>query len=325
MTTTRTRPIPNHGTASRYRGDPRNGRWDPCKCNDCRADYNRKRKAVLLRKARGQESRRDVNEVATHIERLLNTGWTCNTIADAAGVDRRGMYNIRFRRQKSVNHATANRILGIRTPGAAYWVDATSSRRRVQALAAIGWSQDYIGRKAGVTHTTITHVAGNRSKLVAATTRDAIAAVYRDLCETPGPSGWVRARAAKFGWAGPIAWDDDTIGDPNAIPEWTGYCGTDRGWWTHRQQNIPVCDACDQAHTQWKRDHQHLPRTELMASLNASRASASQRGEAIAHDGRELLAQGHTPEQAAARLGISTDYLHQELRRHPAPGESEAA
>lgn len=35
---------------------------------------------------------------------------------------------------------------------------------------------------------------------------------------TPGPSNRVRARAARAGWAPPLAWDDN-IDDPDAVPD----------------------------------------------------------------------------------------------------------
>lgn len=211
-------------------------------------------------------------------------------------------------------------------------IDATGTRRRMQALATLGWCAPAVHQHINfVTVRAIANLKG-REQVTARLAR-AVRDFYRQVCGNPAEKHGVPTTAAKRArtgakrnrWAGPSTWDDDTIDDPNAKPDWTGYCGTDRGWWSHRQQNIPSCAACDGAHAEWKRDHGHLSRSELMTALSASRAAASDRGPTIAHDGRELLAQGFTYQQAAARLGISTDYLHTELRRHPAPGESEAA
>ncbi|WP_295694431.1 hypothetical protein, partial [Lapillicoccus sp.] len=43
--------------------------------------------------------------------------------------------------------------------------------------------------------------------------------VYDRLSMTPGPSPTARARAAARGYAPPLAWDDDTIDDPRALPD----------------------------------------------------------------------------------------------------------
>ncbi|MFH8867103.1 hypothetical protein [Streptomyces griseus] len=211
-------------------------------------------------------------------------------------------------------------------------IDATGTRRRMQALAALGWSAPAVHQRIDfVTARAIANLKA-REQVTARLAR-AVRDFYRQVCGSPAEKHGVptaaakqaRTGAARNRWPGPSAWDDDTIDDPDAKPDWTGHCGTDRGWWSHRQQDIPLCEACEQAHSQWKKEHGHLSRSELMTALCASKASASRRGETIAHDGRELLDQGYTFEHAAERLGITTQHLHQELRRHPAPCESEAA
>ncbi|WP_432008669.1 hypothetical protein [Streptomyces bacillaris] len=211
-------------------------------------------------------------------------------------------------------------------------IDATGTRRRMQALAALGWIAPAVHQRINFVNVRTIANLKSREQVTARLAR-AVRDFYRQVCGSPAEKYGVPTAAAKQArtvakrnrWADPSAWDDDTIDDPDARPEWTGCCGTDRGWWTHRQQDIPTCEACDQAHAEWKKEHGHLPRPKLMAALCASRASASRRGEAIAHDGRELLDQGYSYEHAAERLGITTQHLQQELRRHPAPGESEAA
>ncbi|WP_097982853.1 hypothetical protein [Streptomyces sp. f150] len=204
------------------------------------------------------------------------------------------------------------------------YIDSTGTVRRVRALIALGYTLIDIAESANVAVARVQTLAAGYPSL-RRTVAERITNTYRALSETPGTNTRAKNRALANRWAPPATWDDDTIDDPQARPEWTGHCGTDRGWWSHRQQNIPMCEACDQAHAEWKAEHAHLPRSEFMTRLTASRASASRRGETIAHDGRELLAQGHTVELAAERLGITLQHLHQELRRHPASVESEAA
>ncbi|MFJ6316024.1 hypothetical protein ACIQJW_08085 [Streptomyces californicus] len=320
--TRRSRPLAPHGTYSRANGQ--HGIRPPCPCEPCRTTRNRVKKQQRLNRHRGIPPLVDAAPAAKRLHELHEkSGW--DDIARAAGTSGAHLRQIAFGRLPQISPKTQAKIMAIRpaTTGGQY-IDSTGTVRRVRALIALGYTLIEIAEAATVAVARVQTLAAGYPSL-RRTVANRIANAYRELSETPGTNTRAKNRAIANRWAPPAAWDDDTIDDPAAIPDWTGHCGTDRGWWTHRQQNIPMCDACDQAHTQWKHDHQHLPRTELMASLNASRAAASQRGEAIAHDGRELLAQGHTPEQAAARLGISADYLHQELRRHPLDERQEMA
>lgn len=320
--TRRGRALAPHGTYSRANGQ--HGIRPPCHCEPCRTTRNRVKKQQRLNRHRGIPPLVDAAPAAKRLHELHETsGW--DDIARAAGTSGAHLRQIAFGRLQQISPKTQAKIMAIRPAATGgQYIDSTGTVRRVRALIALGYTLIDIAETANVAVARVQPLAAGYPSL-RRTVAERITNAYRELSETPGTNTRAKNRAIANRWAPPAAWDDDTIDDPAAIPDWTGYCGTDRGWWSHRQQNIPTCQACDEAHTQWKRDHQHLSRTELMASLNASRASASLRGEAIAYDGRELLAQGHTPEQAAARLGISTDYLHQELRRRPLDEQQEMA
>lgn len=95
-------------------------------------------------------------------------------------------------------------------------VDATGTRRRVQALSALGWSQSYLGERFGVGVSAVQQ--WTVSSLVQAKTATSVRRLYDELSMTPGPSARARGWAAKRGWPPPLAWDDDTIDDPAARP-----------------------------------------------------------------------------------------------------------
>jgi hypothetical protein len=257
--------------------------------------------------------------------------WT--QIAQATGCDPRGMQLIISGQRTEINRSTQTKILAVKpaaTPAPGMYIDAVGLRRRIQALSAIGYSCIYLADRIGTAEVRLHRIANGSQPSVRWVLASRIIAIYNELSHTPAPAGRSRTRvirhAAANRWAAPVAWDDDTIDDPNAVPDWTGFCGTDRGWWTHRQQDVPVCPACENAHAEWKQARQHLSRSELMTELTAARANAAGRGEAIVHDGRELLAQGLSHEQAAERLGITRAYLLQELGRRPEiTGEQVAA
>ena len=123
--------------------------------------------------------------------------------------------------------------------------------------------------------------------------------------------------ARRNGWAPPGAWDDDQIDDPQAHPEWTGECGTDRGYWVHRRQQLPMCTRCETAHEKWLTEHADLAPQARNQLQFAARISASSREADLATDARELLRLGVGIEQAAERHGVTRNHLQQALLRHP--------
>ncbi|NUP42355.1 MAG: hypothetical protein HOY76_36320 [Streptomyces sp.] len=131
--------------------------------------------------------------------------------------------------------------------------DAAGTVRRLQALVAAGWPVLHIAAELGMFPTHVSHLM--RMSVTTLRTARRVAAVYDRLWNidpaTHGatPKGTLRARnlAAASGWAPAAAWDDDTIDDPAAHPDWTGHCGTVRGVAAHDQYGIPLCPPCQAA------------------------------------------------------------------------------
>jgi hypothetical protein len=98
-------------------------------------------------------------------------------------------------------------------------VDPTGTRRRIEALRAIGWPIRVIAAEAGVSHGTLHYTMG-RSERIHLDTARRFADVYDRLSmRLPGRvDPRVVKRAQEMGWAPPLAWDDDTIDDPKARP-----------------------------------------------------------------------------------------------------------
>ncbi|MCW2757010.1 MAG: hypothetical protein JWO46_756 [Nocardioidaceae bacterium] len=105
-------------------------------------------------------------------------------------------------------------------------VPALGSQRRIQALAALGWSYTEIAAAAGMTHRNhirriVVGQKGRPCRYLSRKTAAAIAAAFDKLSMTiPDQrlSGRTRAWARRQGWAPPLAWDDDTIDDPTVRP-----------------------------------------------------------------------------------------------------------
>lgn len=95
-------------------------------------------------------------------------------------------------------------------------VDATGTRRRIQALMALGWPGHAIAGHCGWrTGEAVFEIT--RRNWVQRSTAEAVAHVYEHLSMTPGPSAQTRARAARMGWPPPLAWDD--IDNPDEQPD----------------------------------------------------------------------------------------------------------
>ena len=104
-------------------------------------------------------------------------------------------------------------------------IDPTGTRRRVQALGVHGWPRHWMARQIGMSESPFKR-ALNKERVTARIAR-AVAGLYdewwnRDPLEyglLPKSVARVKADAARAGWHGPLAWDDDTIDDPAAVPQ----------------------------------------------------------------------------------------------------------
>lgn len=97
-------------------------------------------------------------------------------------------------------------------------ISALGARRRVQALAAIGWTYREIGER--MTPPISSEAVGKLIRFDT-TYRDKaeqIARVYDELWNTPGTSVKTRRRAEASGWFPPMDWDDDRLDDPDYVP-----------------------------------------------------------------------------------------------------------
>jgi transcriptional regulator with XRE-family HTH domain len=131
---------------------------------------------------------------------------------------------------RRVRTQTADRILAIKpsldaaAPSAL--VDGTGTRRRLQALVAMGWPQKALSRRLGLDRNTVNDQVNSYTPAHGSTAR-AVRDLYDELWNVdPLQAGvgkrWVaeaKALAKARGWAPPGAWDDDYIDSPAAVPD----------------------------------------------------------------------------------------------------------
>lgn len=102
------------------------------------------------------------------------------------------------------------------------------SRRRIEALQALGWSAEALSLRLGYSrawlHATL---HANRGGRISRRNAEKIANLYDDLSMTLPPethcTGRQRDLARRNGYAPPLSWDDDTIDDPTAKPRGISY------------------------------------------------------------------------------------------------------
>lgn len=177
----------------------------------------------------------DRERVRAHLQMLVDLGCSHASIAAARGHTGQTVTNILNRdRHTLMRGATAHRWLSLtvaaifeHAPDGAL-VPSIPSRRRYEALRALGWRQSDIVERAMVMNGTDLspgHFASDRR--VSAQRHRTMAAIYTELETTPGPSARARAIALNRGYLPPAAWDDidDLDEDPTATapaaePDW---------------------------------------------------------------------------------------------------------
>jgi hypothetical protein len=178
----------------------------------CESHYRR-----LIRM--GRHGWRPASLVRPHLDALRGLGWTWDQIATAAGLSTYVPHHAGTGRGRWVRVESVAAILAVPlTPvDSRRGVDSCGIRRRVQALAWMGWPAAEVARRVGTTRSALaTLMLPTRRPSVALHRR--VATVYEQLCTLPGPSAVTAGRAHGLGHAPPLAWDEDTIDQPTTRP-----------------------------------------------------------------------------------------------------------
>jgi hypothetical protein len=138
----------------------------------------------------------------------------------AAGVSRSTVLHIARHKHPTCNRESAERILAVR-PRIVRNTDrvpAVGTRRRLQALYAMGHGSTVLSARTGLSKAAIQNLLYERAQDTTAATYKAVRATYRSLAVVPGSSNRAKASARAAGWFPPAAWDDD-IDSPAAMPD----------------------------------------------------------------------------------------------------------
>lgn len=216
----------------------------------CVKQYNCRRPECLARSADYMRNRYrqiaygrwqpyiDAAPVRAHVRMLMSHSIGIQRVRALSGVSNGGLCRLMYgdstrgrTPSKRVRTQTADKILAVTpsldlvAPGA--HVDGTGTRRRLQALVAVGWPQVSLARIAEVDKLTINDQVNEAFSTAYGSTARTVRALYNQLWNVdPTTYGvarrWIeeaRALAVAKGWAPPGAWDDDYIDSPAATPD----------------------------------------------------------------------------------------------------------
>jgi hypothetical protein len=100
-----------------------------------------------------------------------------------------------------------------------FQVDICGTQRRIRALRRIGWPQEYIASRLGISSSVVGQLLGPQYRYVGVGRARAIRDLYAELHMKLGPSQFSVTWAANRGWPPPWAWDDETIDHPDTEPD----------------------------------------------------------------------------------------------------------
>jgi len=287
---------------------------DRCRCQPCCAANSEYEKQRSRAKAYGRPTTVlvDAEPVRAHVQAVLASGVGWKRLARVAQVHSSAVSRLLYGRRrpggrqepptKRMRPEVAQALLAVPTPEVrqlpgGVTVDGTGTRRRLQALAIIGWSIGRLAVEADVDRQSLDGALAGRPVL--ARNAQAVAAVYDRLWNRPPTAsdrhqqgGITRTinQAKRADWASPLAWDDESIDDPQARPN--------RGVALRQVQGI----AFD----------------EIAVERSMSGDQVSLRPVERAEVVHRLTAAGYTASDIAARVGIdarSVQRIRDERRR----------
>jgi len=209
-----------HGTRAAYVSDR-------CRCAACR-EANRvvagqRRRAIAYG---GWNPYVAADEAREHVGRLSDVGIGLKQLARLSGVPYSTLSRLMWGHpshgdppSERIRPHTSRHILAVPADQSGLadgsLVNATGTRRRLQALVAIGWTRADLARELGRTPTNLRHTM--RSAKVKGSTAIAVRELYQRLWNTPPEertagqqrtASDARAYARQRGWLVPLAWDD---------------------------------------------------------------------------------------------------------------------
>lgn len=211
---------------------------DQCRCEHCRKalrDYERWRHR---QRAYGRVPFVDAEPARRHVRALQAANMGTHQIARVSGVPH-GTLSALLYGDSTRSHPPSRRIrlrtarallavhASLHTLAGTAPIDGTGTRRRLQSLVALGWTQAQLADQMGMDPSNLRRLLRGTGA-VSVSTAHAARALYDQFWDQHPPETTYRERIAattarrhaqEHQWPPPMAWDDATLDDPEATPE----------------------------------------------------------------------------------------------------------
>ena len=201
-----------------------------CKRQECLEARRYKQKKNKLLRSTGRPGTVSPERAAAHIQRFRAAGLQDKDIKITLGLATNTFY--RILRGLPLTRVTEQRILSVPVPSptgrviSLATVPAVGTHRRLQALLWQGWPIGELEQRLGVHAGWITRTL-REGKSVRMAVEVRVKSLYDGLWNVSAERSGVdpdlvlvtQQLALRAGFAGPLAWDDDTIDDPAAVPQ----------------------------------------------------------------------------------------------------------
>lgn len=191
---------------------------DRCRCFTCRIAKHRYRERSEAGLVDGYV---DAEPVREHVLALQALGWGQRRLERAAGVSRDVIKRLPV--VATVQRKVAVGLLAVPIgppPPPPRYTSTLGTHRRINALTALGWSRAVLADRAGMRDTHMSRLMANPT--LEPRNAAKFRAVYDELSmQIPAETQWtarVRERSRRACHFPPLAWDDETLDDPDALP-----------------------------------------------------------------------------------------------------------
>lgn len=198
-----------------------------------------RRKLWKYERDRGVIHMVDAEPIRLHIQRI---GLSAAEVSRQLGVHPSNIEKIANGSRLRIHAETARRVLALQVPMEPLKVPQIGVQRRLGALLRMQWSHREI-KARGVRSSVLLH---QKCDWVHRSTHEQVVRLYDELCMTLGPSVKSATWAKNRGYQPPLAWDEQTIDDPEALPVYAEYDGRRHG----KQEEYEFLLSCGESEEQ---------------------------------------------------------------------------
>lgn len=230
-----------------------------------REDLRRRKRWRFLRET-GRPSYIEVGPETLRLHRKVvafhERGMAFKEMATQTGLSVSAVYRIAKRDDIGMWRSTVERLEAMTfAEGGNARVDRPGTSRRLRAMWADGFPATWLSERLGTQHKHVLDIIHQRTVRGHFDLASRVSRLYEecdgvraeDVIESKHSIALARLYAGRHECAPRHCWDPDTIDDPDGIPEWTGLCGTWRGYNVHVARRIPPCQPCRTAIAEYNR------------------------------------------------------------------------